>query len=80
MLPNQNLGPLGALSKANLLTLSCGEGKCSIYCKVPDKESRTTHAQKTQIPHGFQGSIFKGQAREGISRVCDQLVHNSLTG
>lgn len=25
--------------KANLLTLNCGEGKCSVYCKTPSKES-----------------------------------------
>ena len=30
-----NLGPL-VHSKANLLTPGCGEGKHSIYCKVPD--------------------------------------------
>ena len=27
-------------SKANLLTLGCGEGRCSIYCRVSSKEYR----------------------------------------
>ena len=27
-------------TKANLLILSCIEGKCSVYCRVPSKESR----------------------------------------
>ena len=62
----------------NLLTLGCDEGKRSIYCRVLYKESRTASAQKVRIPHGFQQSIFKGQARAGHPSVCDQLVHNSL--
>ena len=37
-------------SKANLLTLDCGEGKCSVYCKVPYKESGTASAQKAWTP------------------------------
>ena len=42
-----NLVLLACHSKANLLTRSFGEGKCSDYCKAPDKESGATNAQKT---------------------------------
>ena len=34
---------LPGCSEANLLTLGCGEGKCSVYCRVPSKESRAKH-------------------------------------
>ena len=44
MLPNQTWVHLLACSKANLLTSGCGEGKCSIYCTVPSKESRAASA------------------------------------
>ena len=52
-------------SKANLLTPSCGEGKCSICCNMPDKESRTGRAQKARTPHGFQQSNLTGQVKGG---------------
>ena len=39
------------------------------------------HALKSpEFPEGFQQSIVKGKVREGACRVCDQLVHNPLTG
>ena len=35
-----NLDPLAqASSKASLLTLGCGEGKCCFYCRASSKES-----------------------------------------
>ena len=34
--------------------------------------------KRPELTYGFQGSIFKGQVREGSCRVCDQLLHNSL--
>ena len=37
-------------SKANLLTPGSGEGKWSVYCKVPYKKSGTADAQKAQTP------------------------------
>ena len=37
-------------------------------------------ARKTpEVPEGFPQSIFQGQEREGHPRVCDQLLHSSLT-
>lgn len=33
---------LPAHSKTNLLTLSCGEGKCNVYCKNPGEGSART--------------------------------------
>ena len=32
-----NLGQLALCSKVNLLTLGCGEGKCSVYCKAKQR-------------------------------------------
>ena len=48
-----------------------------IYCKA-SKETGGSCPQNSELPRGFQQSIFKGQVREGGLRVCDQLVHNSL--
>ena len=48
VLPNQTWVHSPAHSKANLLTPGFGEGKCSVYCRVPSKESRATRAQNTQ--------------------------------
>ena len=39
LLPNQTWVHLPVCSKANLLTLDCGEGKCNIYCRIPNKLS-----------------------------------------
>ena len=39
---------LPMLSKANLLTLGCGDGKSGTYCRVPSEASRTASAQKAQ--------------------------------
>ena len=50
LLLNQTWVHSSMRSKANLLILSCGEGKYSIYYKVPSKESRTASAQKAQTP------------------------------
>ena len=33
-----------------------------------------------ELPKGFQQSTFQSQVKEGAHRICDQLVHNSLTG
>ena len=34
--------------------------------------------ENPKLPKWFHKSIFKGQEREGVHRVCDYLVHNSL--
>ena len=44
MLLNQTWVHLPTHSKANLLTPGCGEGKCSVYCRAPSKESRQLSA------------------------------------
>lgn len=67
-------------SKDNLLTPSCGQGKCPVVSKVPSKESGISKAQTTQTPLKFQGGVFKGKVREGRCRVCDEPTHNSLIG
>ena len=74
-----NLGPLTLCSQANLLTLDCGEGKYSVYYKVPNIGSSKENSQlmliRPKLPDGFQGRVFKDSVRE-----CDQLMHNSLIG
>ena len=51
----------------------CDEGQCSVYCKAPDKESRTANALKGWAPRGFQQRILIGKVMEGSLRVCDHL-------
>ena len=73
------LGPCSSpCRKANLLTLGCGEGKCSVYCKVPDKENVWLTLKKPRTPEGFQPNVFKDQVTG--YRVYGQLVHSSLIG
>ena len=47
-------------SKANLLTLGCGEGKYSIYLQGNKKGEQAAHAQKTWTPQWLSGKGFKG--------------------
>ena len=57
--------PCLTCSKANLLTLGCGEGKYSIYCRVPSKKNGQLMLKSSELPNGFQGRVFKGKVREG---------------
>ena len=66
-----NSDPLTRHRKANVLISGCGEGKSSVNCRIPSKES-TQLMLKTS--DGFQESIFKGQVRQGSRRVYDWLV------
>ena len=50
-------------SKANLLTLGCGEGKYSIYCMEPGKENGQLVLKRPELPNGFQTSVLKGNIR-----------------
>ena len=65
-----------ACSKASLLTLGCGEGKCSVYCRTPSQENRQLTLKRLELPNGFQGRHCEG----GGCRVCDQLMHGSRIG
>ena len=58
LLLNQTQVCSPALCKADLLSPGYGEGKCNVYCRVPNRESGTASAPKVQTPHGFQGSIY----------------------
>ena len=68
-----------ARSKANLLTLGCAEGKCSIYYRVPVKESRQLVLKRPEFPDGFQGKVFN-QGEGGVCGAHDQLVNIFLIG
>ena len=80
MLLNQTQVQSLAHSKVDLLMEACSEAKCSVYCKISDQSSGQLMLRKPELPSGFQGDIFKVQVRKGSPRICDQLVHNSLTG
>ena len=73
MLPNQTWVCLSTCSKANLLTLGCGEGKCSVYCMEPSKESRQLVLKRPELCDGFQRKVLKDRVREGDCGVCDKL-------
>ena len=52
-------------SKANLLTLGCREGKCSIYYAAPSKDFRQLVLKRPKLPNGFRERILKtGWGRE----------------
>lgn len=80
MLLNQTWVHLPRHSKANLLTLGHGEGKCNVYCKVPSQESRQLVLKRPILLHGFQGNVFKDGIREQGCAVHDQLVDILVIG
>ena len=67
---NQTWICLSDISKANVLTPGCGEGKYSIYCKVPSvgpsKENGQLMLRRPKLPNGFQGRVFKDSVRERV--------------
>lgn len=46
-------------SKASPLTLGCGAGKYSIYCRVPNKENRQLMFRIPELSNDFQGRVLK---------------------
>ena len=72
--------PSPACRKANLLTPGCGEGKCSVYCQAPSKESKQLVLKRPKLPEGFQENVFKDRVRERAAGVCDQLADILLIG
>ena len=58
-------------SKANLVTLDCGEGKCSIYCWCQVRSAGQPVLKRPELPEGLQGKVFKEKVREKGFRVCD---------
>ena len=57
VLPNQTWVCSPSCSKANLLTPSCAEGKCSVYCKTK-QGVQVANAQKAQTPWWLSGKGF----------------------
>ena len=56
-------------SRANLLTPSCGEGKCSLYCRAPSKKYRKLEL-KSPTPQWFSVKSFQRQGEgEGQQRI-----------
>ena len=71
---------LPTCSKASLLTPASSDGKCSIYCRVPSKESRWLVLKGLKFLKDCQGKVFKDRVKEGDCRVDDQLVDILLIG
>ena len=67
-------------SKANLLTLGCGEGKYSVCCRAPSKENRQLMLKSSKLPDGFQRRVFKDNIRGKGCRVSDQLMNIFFIG
>ena len=56
-------------SRANLLTPSCGEVKCSLYCRAPSKKYRKLEL-KSPTPQWFSVKSFQRQGEgEGQQRI-----------
>ena len=58
LLPNQSWVCLASNSKADLLTLGCGEGKSSIHVAGAKLGEWASHAQKTQTAQRLSGEEF----------------------
>ena len=48
-----------ACSKANLLTLGCGERESSVYCRLPSKEGRQLVLKGSQLLEAFRERFLK---------------------
>lgn len=53
--------------KADLLTLGCDEGTCSLYREGANTRRMADSCQTPKHPDGCQQSTFKGQVREGVT-------------
>ena len=59
LLLNQTWVHLPRLSKANLLILGYGKGKCSIYCRTPSKETSPAQKACRELFKAFRERFFK---------------------
>ena len=73
LLANQTWVCSRACSKTNLLTLGRDEGKCSVYCRAPSKESRQLVLKRLELPDVFQGKVFKDRAMERVAECVISL-------
>ena len=67
-LPNQTWVGSPVHSEAHLLIPGCGEGKCSIHCSAPCKESRQLLLKTPELLDDFQGKVLKDRVRERVGR------------
>ena len=62
-------------SKANLLTLGCGERKCSVCYLAPSKDFRQLVLKRPKLPNGFRERILNtGLGREGLREVVGCVI------
>ena len=54
-------------SKANLLMLGCGDGKCSVYCRCQTRSMEQLMLKSPELLDGFPGKVFKESVSERIS-------------
>ena len=59
LLLNQTWVYLPRLSKANLLILGYGKGKCSIYCRAPSKETSPSQKACREVFKAFRERFLK---------------------
>jgi len=67
--------PPALCSKASLLTPSGGEGKCSVYCRAPSKESRSQGLKGSSSSVAFRERFLKtrqGRGLQGMGPACGQ--------
>ena len=53
LLSNHTWVHLPVHSKANLLTLGCGEGKYSVYCRYQTRSTGQLMLKKPELPDGL---------------------------
>ena len=56
-----NLDPVSGMQKVDLLMPGCGEGKCSVYCKILDQSSGQLMLRKPELPKGFRETFFQSR-------------------
>ena len=60
VLPNQTWICLPDTQQSQSADTGGGEGKHSVYSRVPRKENGQLVLQRLEFPDGFQGRVFKG--------------------
>lgn len=65
-------------SKGNLLTLGCGDGKYSVFCKAPSKGVGDKSQIHSNLVFEF-GPFLKGKNKEaGVNRLLATFLNHTL--
>ena len=71
MSPKQPWVRSPACKKSNLLTLGRGEGKYSVYRRIPRKKNEQLMLKRPELPPGFQGRGLKGSVVREEAAGCE---------